>query len=791
MQKIRQFKLNSYTLVLFVFSFQIILLNGQPQPCSVSDPEMTPTCAEACIICDIDGFEGRHESIIVGSLPDDFCTLNVHNAQWIAFQAASVDLSIELSVSNCEQNRGLELAIYRSLDCENFTMISNCFGGANRNSISEGESGIIENTEPLVIGQFYYLAMDGGLGDNCDWQFNVIEGSTAVDQLTTTSPIEGETIICPNQTQTYTTLPEVGAVLFEWTLDGQSIGDETLPQVDLILEQIGAYDLCVTALNACDRAIRTCQVIEVVEIPPTEIGSIICEGECFEIEGNSFCESDIYEITITLENGCDSIIILELVKLEQPINNLELNICEGDTIFIGLSPYFITGQYSDTLLNQTFCDSIINLNLTVIDCEVQSEFIINDVICNGESNGLIEFLITVGNPPFRYNWQHLQSSIIGSGDISDLNETVAIGSLPTGEIVIEIVDALGFADVIIATIEEPFAISIDVEMSNFNQFNISCNGLSDGFINIAPSGGQEPYSLNWSNGVSGFSNPDLEAGNYIITVTDNLDCNFIQEFEMMEPSIVNSNVVFSNPNCSGLESGMIEIDSTSGGIPPYLYSIDGNEFIEASFFQDLGPGVYDVKTMDSNLCLNENSGELIAPEIPILSGDNFFSINLGCEVSLNVEVNNITIRDVEWSNSEILSCDNCLDPIAIPLDSKMQTVIVISQDDCADTLGLFFDVKKNREFFAPNVFTPNSEESNARFIIYGGKEVLEIDLSIYDRWGNKVFESFGIMPDDSSQGWDGQLKNKLVNSGVYLWKANILFIDGYSEIFAGDVTLLR
>ena len=80
---------------------------------------MTPTCAEACIICDIDGFTGRHESDVVGVLPDDFCTVVVHNAQWIAFQAASTDLTIRLTVSNCERGNGLELAIYKSDDCQN------------------------------------------------------------------------------------------------------------------------------------------------------------------------------------------------------------------------------------------------------------------------------------------------------------------------------------------------------------------------------------------------------------------------------------------------------------------------------------------------------------------------------------------------------------------------------------------------------------------------------------------------------------------------------------------------
>ena len=104
----------------------VMIVDAQPSPCDMANPEMTSTCIEACIICDIDGFTGRHESDVPGVLPPDFCTMRVHNGQWIAFQAASTDLRIRMSVSNCEIGSGLELGLYESLDCENFTLISNC-----------------------------------------------------------------------------------------------------------------------------------------------------------------------------------------------------------------------------------------------------------------------------------------------------------------------------------------------------------------------------------------------------------------------------------------------------------------------------------------------------------------------------------------------------------------------------------------------------------------------------------------------------------------------------------------
>ena len=171
-----------------IFAFLILLIlslesiSAQPVPCE-EPPTMTSFCMDACIICDIDGFTGRHESTIVGEAPPGFageCTFVAHNMQWIAFIAGSVDLSVALSVSNCNQGLGLEFGLYKGINCQDYQRISNCFGGA-AGIVGPGDTGVITNTEPLVIGQYYFIVMDGGLGDNCDWTFSVLEGSTKVD----------------------------------------------------------------------------------------------------------------------------------------------------------------------------------------------------------------------------------------------------------------------------------------------------------------------------------------------------------------------------------------------------------------------------------------------------------------------------------------------------------------------------------------------------------------------------------------------------------------------------------
>lgn len=636
-----------FLVLLFAVNFSL-LLQAQPQPCMEENPDMTPTCQEACIICDIDGFTGTHQSNIPGVLPDDFCTFVVHNAQWIAFQAASTDLTISLSVSNCAINVGLEMTIYESINCNEFQMISQCMGGMT-SVVSPGSSALFTTTVPLVIGQYYYLGMDGGMGDNCDWTLNVIDGSTEVDPLTVTFPILGEDQVCPNTLQTYSTIPEEGAVLFDWTLNDQAVGDNTLDSIQLSFDNPGLYNLCVTAKNACDEALPTCQLIEVAPIPPTEVPAVICEDECYELEDSTFCVTGNYSYTYQLDNGCDSIILLDLTVLQESINNLSFNICEDDSIFIGETPYFTTGQHSETLQNQFLCDSTVNLDLTIIVCDIVSNYSSTSTVCFGDANGTLTFGVENGTPPFTYTWLHLQDGLDGNGNINNLNQSTIIENLPAGEVVIQIEDTFGNADVLIANVVEPAPLILNSTISNYNGFEISCNNHSDGSISISPSGGQMPYTTEWFGDNDPIDINNLPAGIYSVHITDGLGCELEELFELNEPDPIDAIVQYTNPNCSGIKTGQISVPSTIGGVGNYSYSLNGSPFNPTSSFNQLSPNFYTIEVKDDNDCIYLESNELLGPQIPELSGDSLYNIQLGCPQTLSVNINDINIESIQWT----------------------------------------------------------------------------------------------------------------------------------------------
>ncbi len=98
----------------------------------------------------------------------------------------------------------------------------------------------------------------------------------------------------------------------------------------------------------------------------------------------------------------------------------------------------------------------------------------------------------------------------------------------------------------------------------------------------------------------------------------------------------------------------------------------------------------------------------------------------------------------------------------------------------------FFDV------YAPNVFSPNDDGINDRFMILGGEDLKQVvSLQVYDRWGNLLYEGKDLDPDDYFAGWDGWSRGKEMRDGVFVYTALLLLEDGKERRLSGSVTLLR
>ena len=90
------------------------------------------------------------------------------------------------------------------------------------------------------------------------------------------------------------------------------------------------------------------------------------------------------------------------------------------------------------------------------------------------------------------------------------------------------------------------------------------------------------------------------------------------------------------------------------------------------------------------------------------------------------------------------------------------------------------------------VFESNGDLINEYFTIYGGKTVVNIkNLKIFARAGHLMYQKELIFPAAESEGWNGRFNGSDAPIGVYVYFAEVTYIDGKKELIKGDFTLMR
>ena len=93
--------------------------------------------------------------------------------------------------------------------------------------------------------------------------------------------------------------------------------------------------------------------------------------------------------------------------------------------------------------------------------------------------------------------------------------------------------------------------------------------------------------------------------------------------------------------------------------------------------------------------------------------------------------------------------------------------------------------------FAPNVFSPASVTGNAHFTFFSREPLPILELSIYDRWGEQLFQRHDFMTNEPEDGWDGTFRGKEALPGVYVFVARVELNPGKVVVLKGDVLLYR
>jgi gliding motility-associated-like protein len=106
-------------------------------------------------------------------------------------------------------------------------------------------------------------------------------------------------------------------------------------------------------------------------------------------------------------------------------------------------------------------------------------------------------------------------------------------------------------------------------------------------------------------------------------------------------------------------------------------------------------------------------------------------------------------------------------------------------DECGTAMRQVVVTNGTCDIFFPTAFSPNHDRNNDEFKIITDLRLQEYHLSIYNRWGQLLFETKDVL-----RGWDGTLKGKPQPIGAYVWQCELKKSNVWSKL-KGTTVLIR
>jgi len=202
-------------------------------------------------------------------------------------------------------------------------------------------------------------------------------------------------------------------------------------------------------------------------------------------------------------------------------------------------------------------------------------------------------------------------------------------------------------------------------------------------------------------------------------------------------------------------------------------------------------GTYVRNIMHTDLCDSTVTLNLeVVPMKLSVTPDSY--IKYGDSVEISVKTEPQGDYQYVWNNTSSLSCPDCVETWAKPLRTTEYTVTVTDEDKiCSKQESVSVHVKPCG-IIIPEVFSPNDDQINDVFFVKGNTCVKQIlEMSVYNRWGEIIYNQKNFQPSDPTQGWPGTYNNKPSTPGVYLYKIKVELEDGEVVDYSGKVSLVR
>ncbi|MBK6929312.1 MAG: T9SS type A sorting domain-containing protein [Saprospirales bacterium] len=589
-----------------------------------------PTCRTACVTCDLKGLEDKNNIPVAGAQTVANCGVGapftLENPRWYAFIAGSTILQLDIRQFSCSANAGLEGAIIGECN-DNLQSAIFCAGGGNPLTL------VATN---LVVGNRYFLLIDGINGDVCSYVVDVVLGSTVAPELGDLAPIQGLTQVCPKATVSYTVPPVQYALSYTWIAPpGSKINNGTTNVVTVAAQNGGntvsiqfgpnpvGGTVCVTASNVCDTPKTTClqifsQALPVTILPDLEI--------CFEQlpyfweeePGNFISAPGTYTFTSTPYSsylGCDSTVRQKIIARPRKFKVLPPTyLCEQECLMVGGTPFCDAGTYQEVLLADNGCDSTVTF--TLIKVPARAGILPPDTItCRVKEVTLSKDNTTTVANTVTYKWIDGQGNTISTGPTATVSVPGAYSFIVTNYL-----GGKGCADT--ATVQVPGNLTAPVANAGPNR-TITCENPVIQLQGSGSTGSQFTYlwlAFNGGNIVSGSTTltPTVNAtGTYRLRVT-----NEINGCTQTDNTIVSANTLPPTLSATGGTFSCVQPtvtlqSATNAAGPTYAWSGPNNFSSTAANPVVNAAGQYTVVVTDSiSGCSNTAIATVIANTAP-------------------------------------------------------------------------------------------------------------------------------------------------------------------------------
>ncbi|HXB11274.1 MAG TPA: gliding motility-associated C-terminal domain-containing protein, partial [Bacteroidia bacterium] len=579
-----------------------------------------------------------------------------------------------------------------------------------------------------------------------------------------------------------TTLTASGASSYTWT-NGPNTSTNTVSPISN-----ATYTVTGTDANNCINAAT--QNVIVNSLPIINISGIntICVGSSTTLTANgatsytwtngpntstntvSPMSNATYTVTGTDANNCVNTAIQNVTVNFLPIINISdtNTICAGDTTTLTANGALFYVWSNNTNMANTTVSPASNTTYTVIgtdanNCSNSSSILIHvnplpvivilgtSSICIGQSTTISAIGATT------YTWSGgSNTSSINISPTSDTNYVV------TGT---DINNCVNTATQTI-TVNLPPTITI-------NGANSTCIGQST----TLSATGANTYT--WTAGPGTAINIVTPLANtvYTVTGTDINNCVNTALHNVTIKSLPTISINGLTTICSGQTTTL-----TASGANTYVWS--NGPTVSNDIVSPTVNTTYTVTGTDTNNCTNSALQLVTAtplPNVVINQGETNITSISGSLVTLEAS----GAVNYQWTSGNV-SCTTCASITESPVANVQYCVTGTNSNNCSNNSCINILVQELcGDVFVPDAFSPNGDGVNDLFKVCGNC-INKLTLQIFDRWGNKIFET-----TDPLSGWNGSVQGSEMNTGTYLYQANYTLNSGASSKMHGNFILIR